>query len=87
MIPGVLCSCFHAISRISELAGAEPEFGVRPVPVIVDMLVSVCIHEETQDNCHLVRSLWLVFLYFVATVLTVIARCNRTSSYLMYNDT
>lgn len=74
MVPGVLCSCFHPISRISDLVGAEPEFGVRHVPAIVDVFVCVCIYEETHDNCNLVRAPWLVFLYFTSSVLTVIAR-------------
>lgn len=74
MVPGMLCSCSHPISRISDLVGAEPEFGVQHLPAIVDVLVCVCIYEETHDNCNLVRGLWLVFLYFASTALTVIAR-------------
>lgn len=52
---GALCSCFCPISWISELAGAELAFGMRHVPVIVDVLVRVFVYEETQDNCHFVR--------------------------------
>lgn len=53
MVPGVLCSCFHPISRISDLVGAEPEFGVWHVPAIVDVFVCVCIYEE-----HMIIVIW-----------------------------